>query len=316
MSSELSSLERNNSLERNKGLEQDSDFATPLERVNFEAGMLLGVEATRSEQAFHRRRLNRREYWFQGAGTLVGLAVSLQAESSADTESDLRVELLVGPGVGIDGLGREVMNHEPHCLNLGAWFESQLASPQGAQVLQDGLEPGNDVISLLVTMRYESCDVGLQPVLSRKVNAGTDPVQASRKRNGICLELIPSPLPDVSETWPWRGHLPVENPAESLTTTEANYLAAQAAEDRPALRTLAERLYSLPQNNRALELTGEPDEVARTLLAQVRIPLRPAALPAISPVINPNRIEVNNLVRPFIHAATQVAALQAQESEA
>ena len=41
-------------------LESDSNFAAPLRRVSFQAGMLLGVEATQSEQDYHRRRLVRR----------------------------------------------------------------------------------------------------------------------------------------------------------------------------------------------------------------------------------------------------------------
>ena len=38
-------------------LEQDATFDEPLRRVAYEAGMMLGLEATREEQQYHRRRL-------------------------------------------------------------------------------------------------------------------------------------------------------------------------------------------------------------------------------------------------------------------
>ena len=44
-------------------LEQDDQLAEPLRRVSYEAGMMLGLEATRDEQAYHRRRLTRHQYW-------------------------------------------------------------------------------------------------------------------------------------------------------------------------------------------------------------------------------------------------------------
>ena len=293
-------------------LEQDNDLQTPLERVNYAAGMLLGVEATRDEQAYHRRRQNREHYWFRGAGTLLGLGVKLQAEEIADTEVDTRVDLLVSPGVGIDGLGREVTNHEPYCLNLREWFASQLESPEGNLLIQDGLEAGGDTISLLVTVRYQGCATGLQPVLARKVNAGTDPVDASRTRDGLLLEIIPGPVPDRDDSWFWRGHRPAENFADSLTPAEESYINSRPEAERRLLRAQGKRVYALPDTNRALGTNGDPEDIARTLLAQVRVPLRVAELPALSPIINPNRIEVNNLVRRFINTADQLAWLSRQ----
>ena len=293
-------------------LEQDSNFHTPLERVNYAAGMLLGVEATRDEQAYHRRRLNRERYWFRGAGTLLGLGVSVQAEAIADIEADTRVDLLVSPGVGIDGLGREVMSHEPYCLNLREWFRSQLESPEGNLLIQDGLEASGDRLSLLITMRYRDCEAGLQPVLARKVNAGTDPVEPSRARDGLILEIIPGPVPERDDSWFWGGHVAAEDFASSLTDAERDYLDSLAPEARQLLEAQGERVYALPNTNRALEVSGDPEEVARTVLAQVRVPLRTSELPALSPIVNPNRIEVNNLVRRFIQTAEQNAWLARQ----
>ena len=44
-------------LEDNPILEQDATLDSPLRKVAYEAGMLLGLEATQEEQDYHRRRL-------------------------------------------------------------------------------------------------------------------------------------------------------------------------------------------------------------------------------------------------------------------
>ncbi len=58
----------------------DSQFQEPLARVSYQPGMLLGLEATRAEQDYHRRRLNRHQYWLHGSGTVCGLRVHAGAE--------------------------------------------------------------------------------------------------------------------------------------------------------------------------------------------------------------------------------------------
>ncbi|MEJ2436031.1 MAG: hypothetical protein P8Y53_23890, partial [Pseudolabrys sp.] len=65
-------------------LTEDAALDQPLRRVAYEPGMLLGVEATRDEQQYHRRRLTRHQYWLHGAGTLAGMAVHVDAASGTD----------------------------------------------------------------------------------------------------------------------------------------------------------------------------------------------------------------------------------------
>ena len=40
-------------------LEADAEFTDPLERVAYASGMMLGLDAIRDEQHYHRRRLSR-----------------------------------------------------------------------------------------------------------------------------------------------------------------------------------------------------------------------------------------------------------------
>ena len=64
-------------------------------------------------------------------------------------------------------------------------------------------------------------------------------------------------------------------------------------------------LYSLPEDNTALELRGQIDRLAEILLARIRVALGPDRLV----ICNPNRIQINNLVRPFVTTAEQLAFL-------
>ncbi len=299
-------------------LQQDADFHTPLERVNFEAGMLLGIDATRAEQAYHRLRINRHNYWFHGAGTLVGFAVKLDPPEGAEPDDlplpneepdNISVRLIVAPGIGIDGLGREVMSFEPYCVNLRDWLNAQLEQPDGNQLLSDGFIEGDTVLNLLITMRYHACATGLQPVLARKINAGTDPVQPSRARDSVLLEIIPGPTPSVTEN-SWRGlNLQSVDPETDFTPTEHAFKQAASEVEKNFYADKGRLIYAVPASNRALEIDGDTADLSRTLLAQVRIPLTAD----LRPDIDPTRITVNNLVRPFVSTANQLAWLSRQE---
>jgi len=253
-------------------LQQDADFHTPLERVNFEPGMLLGIDATRAEQSYHRLRINRHNYWFHGAGTLVGFAVKLDSRENPEDPTKNIVRLIVSPGIGIDGLGREVMSFEPYCVNLGEWIKAQQEHPDGNQLLTDGFIESESVLSLLITMRYHACPTGLQPVLARKINAGTDPVQPSRARDSLLLEIVPGPVPTASDN-PWRGlHFRDFASDEDLTDLEKQYIETADEEKKEYYLRKSRLIYAFPASNRALQIDGDMEDPARTLLAQVRIP--------------------------------------------
>ncbi len=127
-------------------LERDARFDEPLRRVSFEAGMLLGLEATRTEQDYHRRRLNRQQYWLHNQGTLVGLGISIDGKQDvpANTGTVTRVEIT--PGVAIDGLGREVVVEEPYCLNLNDWLQANV------ETLANGYDETEKALWLTVTV--------------------------------------------------------------------------------------------------------------------------------------------------------------------
>lgn len=294
-------------------LTQDADFATPLRRVAYEAGMLLGLEATRDEQAYHRQRLNRQQYWLHGSGTLVGMRVAIDPPETEET-GPILTHITVSPGIGIDGLGREVSIHEGYCVDLGAWLQAQSATS-----LWDAYDEDDDLLWLKITVRYQACEVAKQPVLTRKLNLSTDAVQASRTADSILLELTPElpPVPTNDDFRPWAVHDAVAQTFDinTLDTTEQDLITAAANSTlQQQLLLNARLLHALDGDGiDAKKAAGELEKGARLLLARISIGV--TDLNAIidsaagDPVVTPNDIHVNNLVRPFLSTASQLAYL-------
>lgn len=326
-----------------ESIELDAQVAQPLERVNYTAGMMLSLPAINAEQRYHRQRVNRLQYWFQGAGTLLGLAVKQVAPVTAEAGEDQSLRLVVSPGIAIDGLGRELLCHEPYCVNLRDWLEAQKASDSA--FLQNALTLDKNAIQLSVTIRYQAASSGLQPVLARTINGGIDPVQPSRVKDALLLEILPlsnqvrfpTELADEDELPP-EDELPAadEPPATSsafrraglkqvplntsapeswLSKTEQLHITQlESEEERQLARLQLQLLYGPRSEVGALELEGEYEELARVLLAVIEIPLRTALLPAVSPVLHPASIRINNLIRPFITTPDQLRWLYLQEN--
>lgn len=296
-------------------LQADASFEQPLRRVAYEAGMLLGLEATRDEQAYHRRRLNRHQYWLQGFGTLAGMRVSIDPPT-APNANPITTRMLVGQGVGIDGLGREVLIREPYGIDLGDWIRAQDITR-----LYTGYNDTTNVLHLKVTVRHQEVPVGLQPVLARKLNLSTDAVQPSRTLDSILLELTPELPPSVSDKFhPWAAHDPVDDATPAgLTSVESSYLSDVATDNAAAgaqLQLHARLLHCLDSKGVSAQLAAdELEEGARLLLARIEIDVPDLdALMEIKeglPLVNPNNIRVNNLVRPFLVTASQLSYLLA-----
>lgn len=290
-------------------LEQDATLAEPLRRVAYEAGMMLGLEATRDEQAYHRRRLNRHQYWLHGYGTLAGMNVSMDpATHPNNTDPVNSLRLIVSPGLGIDGLGREVLIHEAFCINLRQWLDAQTETE-----LREGYDDPGNKLWLKVCIRQKDCPVGQQPVLARKLNLSTDAVQPSRTQESVQLELIPE-LPPAAETrfQPWASHNPVATALPALSAAEqATLTSVQGAnaEAGAQLALHARLLHALDVTGvNTKELSDELQDGARLLLARISIDV--TDVNAI--VVNPQLISINNLVRPFLATASQLAWLARQ----
>jgi hypothetical protein len=295
-------------------LAPDSHFDEALKRVSFEPGMMLGVEATRAEQDYHRRRHTRHAYWLHGAGTVVGLRVDKDASDPGDDTTTARTRLIIRPGVGIDGLGREVSVFEPYCIDLGAWLSSQHGdSTAWGALIENGYDGATNLLWLSVTMRYQDNPSGLQPKLATDVNAGTDPVGPSRMQDSVLYELIAARPADAStRVHPFAAHngLPTLAQASAdLAPDEQARLAGAAGAARAQLELGVRLLHGLGDDNQALNtretFSRGVAELARTLLATVAIRLTDTR----DLIVNPRRIAVDNLARPFVFNASTLALL-------
>lgn len=301
---------------RDAGLAADADLQQPLQRVSYQAGMLLGLEATQTEQDYHRRHLNRHDYWLHGSGTVVGLRVSTRAIDPGNDQDPARVQLLISPGVGVDGLGREVSVHEPYCIDLGAWLTTQYedeANDSWGALVRDGLDTATNQLWLKVCMRYQDCPSGLQPALAVGVNAGTDAVQPSRLKDSVLYELVAERPDDSTALHPYAAHnaLPEWSDAfaDQLQPGERARINAASGQDLSQLQLAARLLHAVADDSAGLATrnpyTTTAAELARTLLARVSVQLTPQR----QLIVNPRRVTVDNLARPFLFNATLLAQL-------
>lgn len=299
-------------------LADDARFDDALRRVNHEAGMLLGLQAVRDEQAYHRRRHTRHAYWLHGSGTVAGLRVALRHDDpGTNRDAEMQVRVIVSPGIGIDGLGREVSVAEPYAIDLRAWLTVRRAEPERwAALIRDAHDPVANTLRLDVTLRYRDMSSGLQPVMAEAANAGTDPVQPARMTDAVLLELCASGRAGARGPRHLNAaHRQVPDWAEiepRFPQHERDAVNNATGAEQRRLRLAARLLHALDDDNQALATrratTTEPDELARTLLAQLVIELdAPADTPRL--VINPLRMRLDNLVRPFVYSATALAHL-------
>lgn len=321
-----------------RALRLDSERREPLKRVHYAEGMLLGIEATRAEQEYHRRRLVRHQHWLHGAGTVLGLAVAAHVHRTPTDPAlpvqSLRPALKVQPGLALDGLGREVHLHEAYCLDLIDWLLAQGRDPRAGAFGADGIyrlpaawlvgvrdlanarTPGaQGALHLRVTARYEACPRGMQPVFAHRLNDSTDAVDASRIGDGVMLELVPE-TSSTQRSVDFQGRpaawtdvmIPADSrldgqaqPADNLlSTAEAARLQALPAGDRPLWRQRARLLHAagLPEGADTAERGVRPE----ILQARARILLARITIPmpdGADLALDPAAIAIDNLIRPF-----------------
>jgi hypothetical protein len=283
------------------GLASDAQFTDMLERVSFQPGILLGAEALDAEQAYHLRRLTRHQRWLVGPGTLFGMRVDVFAPTPPDDPTDVR--LSVGPGYGLDGLGREVLVNEAYAISLRDWLGAEAASVAGNLV--------GGTLYLRVTVRSRASPQGLQPVVAELFDAGLDPVVTARIGDSFMLEvsgdahqLGDTPAQPLATWAP-----PAITPAPATTTREQATINAIAD---PALKSAMQAQASLlartlPPYDSSPGADAGYLEASRLLLASVHVSIASLTPPPTTLAVA--NVAVNNLVRPFIRPNALLAAL-------
>jgi hypothetical protein len=107
-------------------------------------GMLLGVSDFQTLAANPRGKAALHQAWQHGKGVVWGFPVRV-----ADTGTDL----VVGPGLCTDGLGREVGSGVDQCLDVRAWLDEQTAA---STVVPRG-DDARRTVDAQLWVRHEAC---------------------------------------------------------------------------------------------------------------------------------------------------------------
>ena len=89
---------------------------SPDQRVNYEYGLVLGVDEFRQEQLYFLEKGYLHQRSLHGYGTVYGLAVTATRPPDSSDEMLITAE----PGVAVDQFGRTIVLREEQCARLGA----------------------------------------------------------------------------------------------------------------------------------------------------------------------------------------------------
>jgi hypothetical protein len=147
----------------------------PKKRLNYEFGMVLGVNDFRQEQEHHewKHRLNNK--WLHGYGTVYGLQVS-----AANVPSNDDVEIRISPGYAITPQGNGVSVEYVQCGQLNQWLQrhkndSNFPSSAGRH-------------RVFVTLCYDECLTELVPIAGQACASDDESAKPSRILESFKIE--------------------------------------------------------------------------------------------------------------------------------
>lgn len=143
-----------------------------LQRVNYEFGLVLGVDEFVDEQCYFLEKEYQHNRSLHGYGTVSGLLVSA-AENGDD------IEVQVDTGIGIDQYGRVFVVRNKQCASLLSWLDEQ------------GLDSGDQTI--YVVARYDECETALVPIAGQPCSSSDQLTAPSRIQDNFSIELTLDP---------------------------------------------------------------------------------------------------------------------------
>lgn len=149
------------------------------QRVNYEFGLVLGVDDFRQEQLYFLEKDYLHSRALHGYGTVFGLEVT--ADRPADNSDEMLIT--VQPGMALDQLGRPIVVRGEQCARLGAWYAKQV---------QEGKAPSPDEAGRLrcyVVAGYDECLDALVPIPGQPCSSSESTQAPSRIRDAFTLEL-------------------------------------------------------------------------------------------------------------------------------
>lgn len=157
--------------------------SSPFVSNQYHFGMLLGVADLEAEQAYHRGKTWLHNAWLHGTGVVWGLKVGLNSESN---------ELVVKPGLALDGHGRELVVTAEMCADLVAWYEEN----NGAG-LPEPLPDGTVEFVVHVELCHDSCLDRPVPSISEPCDASNFDTAYSRAIERGLPRIVAGPAPEL-----------------------------------------------------------------------------------------------------------------------
>jgi hypothetical protein len=143
-------------------------------RVNYEYGLVLGVDEFRQEQLYHLQKSYLHNRALHGYGTVYGLPVTTTPEGDD-------VIIAVGPGMGLDPYGRAIVIRHDQCARLKAWIEKQ-------SDWSSHRDPSG-VLAVCVTLSYDECADVLQPIAGQPCSSPEAGQAPARIRDSFNIQL-------------------------------------------------------------------------------------------------------------------------------
>jgi hypothetical protein len=152
--------------------------ADPYTSLAVHYGMLLGVSDFQVLAGNPRGKLQLHQAWQHGKGVVWGYGVVVESDSG---------QLKVGPGLAVDGLGREVASSADMCLDVHTWLDDQMTNhgftPDGG--------PARYSFSAQLVLTHAACLSRPVPSVSATCGPATDSVAYSRVIEIAHLDLRP-----------------------------------------------------------------------------------------------------------------------------
>jgi hypothetical protein len=156
----------------------------PFVSNRYHFGMLLGVADLDTEQGYHRGKGWLHNAWLHGPGTVWGLAVEVTPDNN---------EVVVHPGLALDGNGRELHVGERLCVDLGRWFAER--RPEGLDVTEEA--DGSVRFTVHVRLCARQCLDRPVPAVSETCSGSDNGTAYSRTVEQALPELTAGPAPDL-----------------------------------------------------------------------------------------------------------------------
>jgi hypothetical protein len=198
--------------------------ANPYVSNRYHFGMLLGVADLEADQAYHRGKAWLHNSWLHGSGCIWGLEVRIE---------ESRNEVVVKPGLAMDGHGRELSVSADMCVDITRWFDER--RPADLEITDNG--DGTFSFTAHVELCHDSCLDRPVPSIAEPCEGGNQDTAYSRAVERGLPRVVAGPVPDRPlPLYPLIGQFLGQQPVVDAVVTEAiDEVNAADPADRPAV---------------------------------------------------------------------------------